>query len=176
MSDNSSRKPSRWFYCTLGATIAGYVLMSVFTGSFVFWNWRKLKFDDFELVSFTQGWGTLKQDRNLDGGAIVLKGVRYSRGLATHANSEIHIKLKGHHTYFSGKCGYPDHKSSAKIECSVKGKNKVLFTSSPLDSSSREAAFRVDTQGETDLTLVVRSLEDNIDYAHAVWVDLRTSD
>lgn len=160
----------------VGIVSVCYFGMSLMTGSFLFWKWREINFNEFEVVSFQQEWGALKRNEDLDGNPIKLKGINYPVGLTTHAHSEIVLKLKKPTRFFSGLCGYPDYKSSAQISCSVRTRNGVLFTSTPLDDNNREARFRVSTGGESELILNVRSLKDNNHYAHAVWVDLKGSD
>jgi hypothetical protein len=168
---------SRWLWgLSVLAIASGYIILSVWVGSYFFWDWRKIKFGSIEVVSSTQGWGTLKANQRLDGALIKLDGVTYRKGLSTHATSEIKIKLDKPHKYLSGICGYPDDKSLGRIRCEVRTPKKVLFESPPLDSSRRAAVFKVDTEGARELTLVVRSLTGSIDYAHAVWVDLNVAD
>lgn len=169
-------RPSRWMWSiTLSLVLVGYVGAGVLGHSMFFWNWRKIRFDSFEILSSSQGWGVLKRNETAEGSPIRLNGLVYSEGLSTHANSEIQIRLNKPFKYFYGTCGYPDHKSLAKIQCEVRTKNKVLFTSPPLDSSHRAAVFKIETGGEQELKLTIRTLKDNIDYAHAVWVDLRAT-
>jgi hypothetical protein len=180
MQEPESSPPSRshrvLWYLSLAAVTVGYVVVSVQSRSFLFWEWRKIRFDSIEVVSSNQGWGVLKKNQRHDGAPIALNGIIYREGLSTHANSEIRIKLDRKNRYFSGTCGYPDDKSQGSITCEVRTATKVLFTSLPLDSSNRVAPFNVDTGGAQELRLVVRTLKDNINYAHAVWVDLRASD
>lgn len=172
-----SQNASRWLWRgAVLATADGYIIVSVLAGSYLFWDWRKVRFGPIEVVSSTQGWGALKANQRDDGALIKLDGITYRKGLSTHANSEIKIKLDTPHRYLSGICGYPDDKSPARIRCEVRTSKKLLFESPPLDSSRRAAPFKVDTEGARELTLVVRSLKDSIDFAHAVWVDLEMAD
>jgi 6-pyruvoyl-tetrahydropterin synthase related domain len=164
------------FYLLLILTVGTYSAISYRTASPFFWNWRNLNFNDFDLISTRQGWGTLHKNEGPDGQPIVVKGAIFYSGLATHANSEIKIHLKSDHSFFSGKCGYPDYAQGAEIQCEIKTPSRTLFQTSPLNNSNREYPFKIFLSGEKDLTLIVRTLKDNINAAHAVWVDLAADD
>jgi hypothetical protein len=162
------------FYMTAAFFGLSYVYISSQTDSMWFWNWRKLNFKDFELVDSHQDYGTLHKNESLDGKPIVVKGDVYYSGLATHANSEIRIKLKQDSSFFAGKCAYPDSAFGANIQCEIKTPSKVLFTSQTLNNDNREQSFQIFLNGEKNLTLGVKTLKKDITAAHAVWVDLKT--
>jgi hypothetical protein len=151
-----------------------YLAISLHTDALLFWNWRKLNFRDFELIDYNQGYGVLHKNEDLDGRPIVLKGTIYYSGLATHANSEIRIRIKSSDPTFLGTCGYPDYANGANIVCEIRSQGRTLFTSAPLNGNNREQRFRVPIRPDQELSLVVRSLRPDITAAHAVWVDLKT--
>ena len=151
-----------------------YLVISYHTDSLLFWNWRKLNFSDFELIDYHQGYGVLHKNENLDGQPIVLKGSIYYSGLATHADSEIRIRIKSSDPILAGICGYPDTANGANIVCEIKSQGRTLFTSAPLNGNNREQRFRVSIKPGQELSLIIRTLKTDITAAHAVWVDLKT--
>lgn len=176
-SSNKKNRPATkgLFYCSLTLVFGLYVWISISTDSFLFWKWRQLNFKGFELVDSRQDYGILHKNENLEGAPIVVKGVIYDSGLATHANSEIYLKLKKPNDFFAGKCGYPDSGFGAEVRCEIYSNSQLLFSSAPLNNENREQRFSVPLAGVSDLKLVFRSLKTDITAAHAVWVDLKVS-
>ncbi len=164
------------FWGLLSLTFAIYLFISFRTDSLFFWRWRQLNFGDFEIESSQQDWGALQKNHDLNGNPIVVKGVIYHSGLATHANSEIRLKNKSSKAFFKGKCGYPDHVFGAEIQCEVVAGSQVLFQSSPLNNSSREQSFQVPLNGAKEIRLIYRTLKPDITAAHGVWVGLEILD
>jgi hypothetical protein len=163
------------FYTSLTLVVGLYIWISLSTDSFLFWRWRQLNFKGFELVSSRQDYGILHKNENLEGAPIVIKGAIYDSGLATHANSEIILKIKHPRGSFSGKCGYPDNAFGAEIRCEIYSNSQLLFSSATLNNENREQYFSVPLAGVSDLKLLFRSLKTDITAAHGVWVDLKVS-
>ncbi|NBX69632.1 MAG: hypothetical protein EBR01_11795 [Proteobacteria bacterium] len=168
---------SRWpFYSVLFLAVCGYGYISYSTDTPLFWKWRSLNFSDFEIVSHQQGYGVLQKNANLKGEPIVLKGaIRYS-GIGTHANSNTRIRIKSNKRFLLGSCGYPDNARGARIKCEIREGGRVLFSSMPMGDDNREVMFMVPVRKNQELELIVVSLKDNINAAHAVWVDMRMTD
>ena len=164
------------FYPVSGVILCFYLVIVFRTDSFLFWRWRQLNFRDFEILSDHQDYGTLHKNEGVDGKPIIVKGVIYTSGLGTHANSEIKIRVKNNSPFLSGKCGYPDYASGANVQCEIRGNSRILFKSTALNNDHREEPFRVSLEGEKDIILAFRTLNPNINSAHGVWVDLLTRD
>ena len=164
------------FYCLLTLFLCTYIWISLETDSLLFWRWRELNFKDFELIRNTQGYGILHKNENPDGKPIVVRGSIYNAGLATHAYSEILVRMKKNTGYFSGKCGYPDYAFGAEIKCEIQSGNQVLFSSQTLNNNNREERFNVSISGHPELLLIIRSLKPDITAAHGVWVNLETTE
>lgn len=122
---------------------------------------------------FQQGWGVLTKDKRPGGEAVVVEGKPVGAAFITHALSHIEATVVDAGTHLSGLCGYPDDKRGAKINCRIStASGKVLFDSAPLDEQHRAAPFDVVVPADRKLVLEVRSLKDNINFAHAVWANL----
>lgn len=171
------QQPNRLFFkslCVIFILLYGWI--SYRTEAIFFWNWRKLNFNEFELMDYHQGYGMLHKNENLDGNPIVLKGVIYYSGLTTHADSQIRIKIKADKKALSGICGYPDYVNGAEISCEIKSGDRLLFRSAPLNNANREARFTIPVFKGQEILFLVKTLKENIDAAHAVWVNLKAVD
>ncbi|NOZ57004.1 MAG: hypothetical protein GXO73_09495, partial [Calditrichaeota bacterium] len=68
----------------------------------------ELFLSDLEPVEATAGWGTVRRDRSSDGGPLRIGGKRFSRGLGTHAESDIVYRLNGLFERFEAVVGVDD--------------------------------------------------------------------
>ena len=118
------------------------------------------------------GW-PLRNDRNVSGGFLTLRGVEYPRGLGVHSRSSVTYRLDGKFRRFHAVLGIDDDtggKGSAVFEVLVDGKR--VFKSDVLTGTSVPVVLdRLDVAGAKLLTL-------RVDYAtlgdiqdHANWCD-----
>lgn len=61
-----------------------------------------------EIGKATNGWGSIKADKSIDGNAITLKDTVYTSGVGAHATNQIIVKLNGAVTRFSTRVGIDD--------------------------------------------------------------------
>lgn len=91
-------------------------------------------FSDMQPASASQEWGSLKEDRSVDGNPLTIAGVQYEKGLGTHASASIAYKLPENSRSISGKVGIDD-------EVSQPGSAKVLFEAVNLDETADETVL-----------------------------------
>jgi hypothetical protein len=99
------------------------------------------------------------------GNPMSLKGVAYSQGLGTHANSNIVYDLNGQYSVFLADIGVDDEESGnpAKVFLEVLGDGKLLYNSGVILTSSATEHVDVNVTGVQQLTLVIDSLGGNFD-------------
>ena len=61
-----------------------------------------------EISNITNGWGTVKANKSIDGNSILMKGTRYSSGVGIHADAKIVVKLNGSTPRFHAVIGIDD--------------------------------------------------------------------
>ena len=128
---------------------------------------------DVEVKQVVQGFGKLQINETVERKPIMVGRDYFSKGLGTHADSDISIKLSRKGRYFSGACGYPDAVESATIKCSIESDGGLIWESDALDKDRRLAYFKLELLGLDEFRLLVKSQNSDINAAHAVWVDLK---
>ncbi|MCS4483942.1 endo-alpha-N-acetylgalactosaminidase family protein [Gleimia sp. 6138-11-ORH1] len=134
---------------------------------------------DLPFVSSTNGWGPVERDTNNgenqagDGGKISIDGVTYDKGLGTHANSQIRIKLDAKCTQFHAVVGVDDRQATAgSVRFSVSGDNRVLVpTTEVLRANSPAKVLEADVTGVNELVLNVDNGGDGFGNDWASWGD-----
>ncbi len=152
---------------TSGASnIATQLLSAVDTSVYV---------SDIDWLSATSGWGTVQKDATIKGQTITLRGATYSKGLGTHADSDIVYNLSGQYITFTSDIGIDDETlGRGNVIFQVIGDNgRVLFDSGAISGTSDVMHVSVDVAGVQQLTLRVLGVSDNIDYAHADWAEAK---
>ena len=112
----------------------------------------------------------MQLNKSIKGQPIKLRGVTYTKGLGTHANSSIVYKLNGAYTNFVSDVGIDDE---------VAGLGNVIFTRDRrrqdavrqrrANGASPIVHVNVDVTGVQQLTLVVANGVAGVDYDHADW-------
>lgn len=139
---------------------------------------------DVAFVSSTNegGQGPVERDMSVgggnanDGGAITLNGVVYSKGLGTHANSEVVISLtSGNYDRFKADIGLNDYITNpacGEVIFKVYGDNTLLYESPAMNALSSTQSIDVSVVGYTTLKLVADP--NGVFYCdHADWADAR---
>ncbi|UQN09777.1 NPCBM/NEW2 domain-containing protein [Deinococcus sp. QL22] len=137
----------------------------------------------YETATFARnGWGPIERNRSNgeqqagDGRPLSLNGRVYAQGYGVHAGSELRFNLKGTDgaqcTEFTADVGIDDE---------VGGRGSVIFKvlldgqlrlqTSPLTGNDLSPSIGIDISGGQELTLIVQSSDDSIDYDHANWAD-----
>ncbi|WP_268625150.1 NPCBM/NEW2 domain-containing protein [Paenibacillus alvei] len=129
---------------------------------------------DINWFSATAGWGTVQKDRSVDGNTLKLNDKTYTKGLGTHANSEIVYKLNGQYTSFTALVGVDSEVGTVgTVEFKVVVDNQVVFTSGVMNKNTAAKEVNVNLSGKNELKLIVTDGGDGINSDHADWVNAR---
>ncbi|MCM3042093.1 M60 family metallopeptidase [Paenibacillus motobuensis] len=129
---------------------------------------------DIDWFSATIGWGTVQKDRSVDGNTLKLNDKTYTKGLGTHANSEIVYKLNGQYTSFAALVGVDSEVGSVgTVEFQVVVDNQVVFSSGVMNKNTEAKEVNVNLSGKNELKLIVTDGGDGINSDHADWVNAR---
>lgn len=121
----------------------------------------------------SQGWGSPKRDRSVDGNPLRIAGIEYKSGLGTHSDSRLILNLNGDSIQFSAKCGVDDEVSDdrASVVFQVWADKKLVWESGVMKLGDAAKAVSVPLDGVQRLELRVTDGGDGINYDHANWVD-----
>ena len=123
------------------------------------------------LARMRSGFGSAKAGKSIDGNALRIGGVQYSRGVGTHAPGTHRVAAAGNALSFSAMVGVDDETS---------GKGSVVFrvvadgrTVSEVAAKGGESAKRItaDLSGASRVVLEVADAGDGNYYDHADWCD-----
>ena len=127
---------------------------------------------DLTPVSAQVGWGSLGIDESVDGNPLTIAGVRYAKGIAPHAASEVVYYLGGHCTRFTAGAGIDDEtRNRGTVTFTVVGDGKVLADTGVVTGGQPAVPVDVDVTGVTELVLATGVGPDNNNYDHSEWVD-----
>jgi len=106
----------------------------------------------------------------------MLNGVTYTKGIGTHAISNISYNLNGNYSTFVSDVGVDQevsNKGEGFIIFQVYGDGKLLFDSGVL-TNDQVGHVNIDVAGVQTLTLVATNgVANSIDYDHADWAGAR---
>ena len=140
----------------------------------------ELRADTFWLDQLTlsltqQDWGTPQRNKSVDGNSLSVGGQKFERGLGTHAESSLEIKLAGGARRFTALVGVDDEviNQPGSIEFKVVGDGKILWSSGVMRAGMPAKAADVDLAGVQQLALLVTDGGDGINFDHADWCDAK---
>lgn len=129
---------------------------------------------DLKPVSVKQGWGQMRLNKSVDGNALRIGDETFSRGIGTHAVSEIVYDLIGLSARrfvalvgIDREIGEPQ--GSCAFQVFVDGKRR--FDSGVLTLADGVLGVDVDVTGAKQIRLVVTDGGDGINYDHADWAE-----
>ncbi|WP_088548269.1 NPCBM/NEW2 domain-containing protein [Paenibacillus aquistagni] len=129
---------------------------------------------DMDWFSATTGWGTIQKDHSVDGNTLKLNNKTYTKGLGTHAHSEIVYKLNGQYASFAALVGVDNEVGTVgSVEFQVVVDNQVLFSSGVMHNDMEPKEVNVNLSGKNELKLIVTDGGDGINSDHADWVNAR---
>ncbi|AJS58516.1 NPCBM/NEW2 domain-containing protein [Paenibacillus sp. IHBB 10380] len=129
---------------------------------------------DIDWFSATTGWGTIHKDLSVEGNTLKLNNNTYTKGLGTHANSEIVYKLDGQYTSFAALVGVDNEVGTVgSVEFQVVVDNQVVFSSGVMHNDVEPKEVNVNLSGKNELKLIVTDGGDGINSDHADWVNAR---
>ncbi len=133
---------------------------------------RRVWLSDLDIGKTQQGWGQPQKDKSVDGAALRIGGRTFERGLGTHADSILYIKLAGGTHRFTAHVGVDDEVDQpGSVEFRVVADGKEVYTSGMMRIGDAARAVDLDLSGIDTLILIVASGPDGINYDHANWAN-----
>lgn len=131
--------------------------------------------DELDLSAATQGYGTPRKNRSLDGKKMTINGETFDHGFGTHAVSSLVLLLDGKATSFSAKVGMDDEvtDNQSAAEFVVIGDGKRLWTSGVMRLKTPAKTCFVQLDGVKKLELLVEDGGNGNYYDHADWADAK---
>jgi hypothetical protein len=147
---------------------------------------RNIYLSDINPTFAANGWGPYERDHSNgesganDGGPIMLNGDYYSKGLGTHAASELRFALNGQFAFFSAAVGVDDEVGSGgSVVFQVWADGTKYFDSGTMTGSSATQNLSVNLAGKNELRLIVTdsgngNTDDHADWGNALIWSART--
>jgi glucose/arabinose dehydrogenase len=133
---------------------------------------------DLTWTSATGGWGPVEKDMSNgeqaagDGHMISIRGTKYTKGLGTHAVSDIRYNLGGACTTFTAVVGIDDEVApNGTVIFQVWTDGTKVYDSGVVSGTSAGKAVSVNTTGKSSLRLAVADDGDGLVYDHADWAN-----
>lgn len=121
-----------------------------------------------------QGWSKLAFDTAVEGKPLSLRGVRYERGLGTHAPSKHVFDIPPGYDTFEAVVGVDDETDGqGSATAAIFLDDNKVFESPVLTGSSPPAFVRIPLAGARQLTLVTHPTGDGKRFDHVDWADAR---
>jgi alpha-galactosidase len=136
------------------------------------WLWL----DELDVSQTDCGWQTAQKNKSVEHHPLTIGGQIFERGVGTHADARMEIKLAGKGLRFEAMAGADDEVLSSgrgSVQFQVFGDGKMLWQSATIKPGQKALAVDVDVRGVKTLTLVVNNGGDGIDYDHADWAMAR---
>jgi alpha-galactosidase len=131
-----------------------------------------LPLEKLELSQMSAGWGKPLAQQSIEAKRLSIGGQVYERGVGTHAESALWVKLDGQTQRFTAFVGVDDETNGkGSVQFRLYGGGRMLFDSGVMKGG--QAARRVDVplEGIRDLLLLVTDGGDDVNYDHADWAD-----
>jgi len=130
--------------------------------------------DELDISKMEIGWGTPHSNKSVEGKGLSIAGIKFKRGIGTHAISTFLLRLDGKGKRFMASAGVDDEAGShASIEFYVLGDKKVLWQSGVMKKGDSPRKADIDIKDIVLLGLLVTDAGDGIDYDHADWCEAR---
>lgn len=134
--------------------------------------------DELDLSLADQSAGIARANQSMWRTPLVIAGDTFLRGVGTHADGVLRIRLDGKTERFSAKAGIdasaPRHElEKATAEFIVIGDGKELWRSGVMTAQDKATEISLDTHGIRSLILQVSAAGDGITGDRADWVDAR---
>ncbi len=142
-----------------------------FLGAALFANAASVRLDELDLSVMTAGWGKPQPNQSITQKPLAIGGVKFERGVGTHAESELVVLLDGKTEMFTATVGVDENAGSdaAAIEFVVNGDGRELWRSGVCKWKQPAKDCRVKLAGVKSLELVVEAAGNGINYDHADW-------
>jgi alpha-galactosidase len=150
------------------------VLFLALTGS-VAAKAGEIYLDTLEINNIDQGWGSPHRNRSVDDNRLQIGSQTFERGVGTHVDSTITVKLSGQATKFTGGVGIDDDAVDRHepVEATITGDGKVLWESGSINPRTFARKVELDLPGVKTLVLEIKSPSGSDYYGHVDWVDAK---
>jgi alpha-galactosidase len=133
---------------------------------------RSVWLSDLDIGKTQQGWGSPRKDASVDRNSLQIGGQTYERGLGTHADSTLYIRLDKGTRRFTAMVGVDDEVGTlGTVEFHVLADGREIYTSGVLKGGQAARKVSLDLSATDMLILMVTSGPDGINYDHADWAD-----
>ncbi|WP_343532813.1 NPCBM/NEW2 domain-containing protein [Pedobacter sp.] len=131
--------------------------------------------DQLDLSNATQGYGTPKRNKSVDGKPITIAGKTFERGFGSHATSSLMIILDGKAKSFSAMVGIDDEVKGQKpaAEFVINADGKELWRSGVMRLGDVAKAVAVDLTNVKKIELLVTDGGNGDYYDHVDWADAK---
>jgi len=127
---------------------------------------------DLDLSAMIQDWERPKKNLSVDNNPLRIGGTTYAKGVGTHANSFMCIRLDGKALKFTALVGVDDEqKGKGTVEFIVKKDYKTVWQSGLMRAGEPAKKVEIDLRGAGRLGLMVTDGGDGIDSDHADWAE-----
>lgn len=131
--------------------------------------------DQLDLSAVTQGYGTPRSNKTVDGRPFTIAGKTFERGFGSHSESLLTIILDGKATLFTALVGIDDEVKGQRpaAEFVINGDGKELWRSGVMHLGDEARPCSVKLDGVKKLELVVTDGGNGNYYDHVDWVDAK---
>jgi len=145
------------------------------------WGWpaaaapqgRTCWLDELVWQGSRQDYGEPRRGVSVQANPISIAGIRFRRGIGTHANSSVSVAADGKAARFTAFVGVDDEPKThpGSVEFQVLGDGRVLWRSGVMKTGDPARRADVDLAGVRVLELRATDGGDGIDSDHADWAD-----
>lgn len=133
---------------------------------------KKVWLCDLDISKTQQGWGEPQKDKSVDGNPLRIAGRSFDRGLGTHADSALYVKLAGGSTRFTALVGLDDEAGRfGTVQFRILADGEEIFKTDTMKAGQPAREVDVDVTGVDLLVLLVNGGSDGINYDHADWAN-----
>lgn len=134
---------------------------------------QPVELSTLDLTKMTAGWGKAQANQSITQKPLTIAGVKFDKGVGTHADSTMYIALPDGAQKFTAQVGVDDACASdkASIRFRIYGDGKKLFDSGILKWKEAAKSVDVELKGIKTLVLNVSSTGDGVAYDHGNWAD-----
>ncbi len=131
--------------------------------------------DQLDLSTATQGYGTPRSNKTVDGKPLTIAGKTFERGFGSHSESSLTVLLEGKATLFTAQVGIDDEVKGQRpaAEFVVYGDNQKLWSSGVMHLGDTARTCSVKLSGVKKLELVVTDGGNGNYYDHVDWVNAK---
>lgn len=121
-----------------------------------------------DLSLCTNGWGTVRANRSIDGNPLTMKGVVYTSGVGIHATAKIVVKLNGATTRFHAVLGIDDEVLSSSEVTNNKAVSTVAYDVILRTANGKETSVLAGTINAHDADAVTIDLDNLTEYKYLI--------